>query len=408
MRRVISVSLNGNAYQLEDDAHALLEQYLETAGRALADNPDREEIVADLEQAIAEKCARFLGAGRTVLKRADVAIVVDEMGPVQAGEGAEPGAADAASPPPAGDDAGARDAGATGTAGGPQAGMPPPRRLYQINEGAYISGLCNGLAAYFDVDVTFVRIGVVVLALISGGIVVLGYLLLMFIVPVASTSEERAAAHGAPFNARVLVERAKEQAAQFAQSPEWQRSRDEWRRGWQRGRAQWRRSWQRTRRDWQSSWSSSPRAPRAPSPPPGFGADDPPRPYGARVLTGVVATLLALLLAAMTIAWLLALVSLVSTEAIFGWKPPGDHGFWLALALLAVAWSALTAPVKWLMEATQAQRPERGRGIMTSGDSVVWFAVIGAAAWYGYGHVPEVRDFVDQAWGWVSWQLQLR
>ena len=49
MRPVTRVSLNGRALQLEDDAHALLSQYLESAARALDANPDRAEILADLE-----------------------------------------------------------------------------------------------------------------------------------------------------------------------------------------------------------------------------------------------------------------------------------------------------------------------------------------------------------------------
>jgi hypothetical protein len=54
MRPVISVSLSGRAYQLEDDAHAALAGYLVSAERSLAANPDRAEILADLEQAIAD------------------------------------------------------------------------------------------------------------------------------------------------------------------------------------------------------------------------------------------------------------------------------------------------------------------------------------------------------------------
>lgn len=58
MRKVITVSLNGNALQLEDDAYAALGRYLERSAQALANNPDRSEIMSDLEQAIADKCAR--------------------------------------------------------------------------------------------------------------------------------------------------------------------------------------------------------------------------------------------------------------------------------------------------------------------------------------------------------------
>ncbi|MGH8290333.1 MAG: hypothetical protein ACREV7_15135 [Steroidobacteraceae bacterium] len=69
MRPIISVSLNGRAYQLEDDAHAALADYLDSASRALAGNPDSIEILADLEQAIADKLERCLNPHKNVVVR---------------------------------------------------------------------------------------------------------------------------------------------------------------------------------------------------------------------------------------------------------------------------------------------------------------------------------------------------
>jgi hypothetical protein len=85
MRPVISVSLSGRAYQLEDDAHAALANYLDSAARALAGNPDQAEILADLEQAIADKCERCLGPHKTVVVRTEIEQVIREMGPVDSG-----------------------------------------------------------------------------------------------------------------------------------------------------------------------------------------------------------------------------------------------------------------------------------------------------------------------------------
>jgi hypothetical protein len=53
------------------------------------------------------------------------------------------------------------------------------------------------------------------LTILTGGAALLAYLVLMFVIPYANTSEEHAAARGLPFNARVLVERAKQKYAQF-------------------------------------------------------------------------------------------------------------------------------------------------------------------------------------------------
>ncbi len=107
MQKVISINLNGNAYQIEEGGYDALISYLETAQRQLRDNPDRAEILADLEQAIAEKCQRFLTAHKTVVSAAEVDQIIKEMGPVD-------GAAD-----PAGAAAGASGtapASATGSA----------------------------------------------------------------------------------------------------------------------------------------------------------------------------------------------------------------------------------------------------------------------------------------------------
>jgi len=46
MQKVITINLNGNAYQLDETAYGLLRTYLDGAERQLKDNPDNAEIVA--------------------------------------------------------------------------------------------------------------------------------------------------------------------------------------------------------------------------------------------------------------------------------------------------------------------------------------------------------------------------
>ena len=376
MRRVITVSLNGNAFQFEDDAYAALGKYLEAAERALGGNPDRAEIVADLEQAIADKCNRHLSAHKSVIACSELEQILREMGPVDG----EAGAADE----PA--------AGRTGTGGaaGPAAGAAhaAPRRLYQISEGAKISGVCMGLAAYFGIDVTIVRLLWVAAAFLTGGGVFIAYLVLMFVVPYAQTSEEHAAAHGLPFNARALVERAKSQAAEFASSSEWRRSRAAWRREWRASRAAWRDSWR-------SAWRSEPKSPPpAPMPPPA--TPPPPRPpYAAHVLTGLVLAVLGLFLAVFTIGWVIVLVSLFTTGAILGWVLPPHIPFWVAVIALIVIYNLVAWPIKAARHA--AYRPGGGYHTpwVAAWDGVVVVAICAVAAVAAYHNFPEFHEFVD-------------
>ena len=55
MNKVITINLNGNAYQLEEDGFEALRTYLESAARRLEGNPDKAEIIADIEQSIGDK-----------------------------------------------------------------------------------------------------------------------------------------------------------------------------------------------------------------------------------------------------------------------------------------------------------------------------------------------------------------
>jgi phage shock protein PspC (stress-responsive transcriptional regulator) len=181
MNKVITINLNGNAYQLDDAGYEALRTYLDDAAARLKDNPDRAEIILDLEQAIGEKCQRYLGSHKNVVTAVEVTQIINEMGPVNGGAGSD----DQARPNAKAESQGARpaDAGA-------------PKRLYQIREGALISGVCNGLAAFFNIDVSIIRILFVVLALGTSGAWILVYIVMMFVIPYAETSEERAAARG--------------------------------------------------------------------------------------------------------------------------------------------------------------------------------------------------------------------
>ena len=83
-----------------------------------------------------------------------------------------------------------------------------------------MSGVANGLAAYFNVDPTIVRVAFVTAAVLEmmqydrPPLLAVGlYVLLMFLVPYAKTSEQRAAAQGAsvglPYKLQNAVERVK-------------------------------------------------------------------------------------------------------------------------------------------------------------------------------------------------------
>jgi phage shock protein PspC (stress-responsive transcriptional regulator) len=344
MQKVITINLNGNAYQLEEDGYEALYQYLTAAERALAANPDRVEIMADLEQAIADKCQKFLGPHKSVAAAAEVAQVVKEMGPIET---------------PSGDE----EAGQSGAvADGAEAADAEPRvsRLYRIPSGAMIAGVCNGLSVYFGVDVAFIRIGFALAAILTKGAGILAYVVMMFIIPEAKTPEERAFAGGLPFNAKEVISRAKKHYAE--------------------GTRQWRRQLRQQQRHWRRTW-------------PGAGA---PFPYGPAPALMMLLPLLSLAHLALFVTMMVMLISLVNTGAILSWHLPVDVPLWAGVLILLVGYQIVVSPIRaahhWPSQ-PEAAGPAQWVAFW---NAVIWLVGLAVAVWIASDHVPEIREFLQR------------
>lgn len=63
------------------------------------------------------------------------------------------------------------------------------KRLYRSQKDVMIAGVCSGLAEYFDIDPTLVRL-LFVLVVIAGGAGVLAYIILWIVVPTESSIDK--------------------------------------------------------------------------------------------------------------------------------------------------------------------------------------------------------------------------
>jgi len=342
MQKVISINLNGIAYQLEEGGYGVLRDYLSQAERELTANPDRAEIMLDLEQAIADKCQRFLEPHKAIVTEAEVAQIVAEMGPVSSGPEAE-------------------GAGQKSESGAKQTGDPgsssTAKRLYRLPEGAMLAGVCNGLAAYLQVDVTLVRIGFVVLALLTKGVGILVYVALMFVAPEATTAEAQAAASGSPINAKEIVDRVKRQYDQ--------------------GSHKWHREWRRKQRRWRRAGLSAAAAP----PPPWLAAVLP--------LFGLVHLMLFLIAVAM-------MVSLVNTGTILQWQKPPDVPLWAAALALFIGYQIAVSPFRGLQHWAWRSGAGSAAGWFAFWHAVIWLIGLAVALWVASDHVPEITEFVQR------------
>jgi phage shock protein PspC (stress-responsive transcriptional regulator) len=219
MNKVVTINLHGIAFEIEEGAYDALRRYLDAAAEKLEGNPDKEEIIADLEQAIADKCALYRTPHKSVITSADMAGVLKEMGAVDAEE--------------------------TTAGEGKTTAGPSPKRLYRLEEGRVLFGVCAGLAAYFDMDVTLVRVLFVILAVLTHGALVLIYVLMIVLVPRASTPVQKAQAYGATgVTANVLIRRAQESYDHLRNSKEWKDGTHEMKRQMK----EWKQQWKKQRR----------------------------------------------------------------------------------------------------------------------------------------------------------------
>jgi phage shock protein C len=182
MKRVILVDLAGQPgqFRLHEDAYDNLREYLDRARTRLGTEVDATEVLEDLERAI---CARLVALGAAadrVFAADEIADVLDQVGMVEGATGEGESASASTRPPRHG---GSR---------------PGRRRLYRIIQGQQIAGVCNGLSAYADVDVAWVRTIFLAATVVTAGVFLVVYLAMMFILPVAATRADWLATLEAP------------------------------------------------------------------------------------------------------------------------------------------------------------------------------------------------------------------
>ncbi|MEY2855115.1 MAG: hypothetical protein RL030_2247 [Pseudomonadota bacterium] len=373
MRKVTTISLNSNAYQIEEEGFEALRSYLSTAERNLAGNPDRTEVLADLEQAIGEKCRAYLGAHKTVVTREEVEQILKDMGPVVSPADSAANASTGNATP----GAGAASATSSGSA---------RKRLYRLEDGRMWAGVCTGLGAYFGFDPVWVRVAFIVLTIFSSGIFLLIYIGLCFVIPMAETAEERAAAHGAPFNAQELIDSIKKKSDGLKDG------------GSRRER--------RARRRMQKHYWSLQDVEGAPRPRPG---------YVARITGGLLLPVLTVLSAAWFVAMAITLLAVwggyvhpeLGAWSAQAWDPQLPR--WVAIALVFVLFALVGMPLAaGRRAAIYYANGGRAHGWAHAWSGLLWVALVGAAFLFAWQYVPNLQELIrgllqspTYAAGWI-------
>jgi phage shock protein PspC (stress-responsive transcriptional regulator) len=402
MNKVTTINLNGRAYQIEEAGYEALRKYLDQASAKLKDNPDQTEIMADFEQAIADKCDAHLSPRKNVVTEAEVEEIISAMGPVEAS-----------------DEKGEHTSTSASSTSAQTSSVSSPKRLYRIVQGEWITGVCTGLAAYFGLDVTLIRVLFVLLTVISHGFGVLAYIIFIIAMPVARTDDELAAAHGTkPFNAHDFIEQARSRYAEFQEKfgnmppmPEkppvgadraawqkWKQDLKDWKQQWKQHRKTEIRQERQARRDERHAnrhqgWENRPWQNNS-------WQNDPTMSAGA----GFFRFLMGLVIAALTVVWIFALWTIVQNHKILGYPlliGPLGHPLWVPIVFICALYIIVVTPFKFMMKNS---RPAPWNNYSFFNDvmlSIFFLFALYLAVWLG----RELFPIVNAAYGIVAGYL---
>ncbi len=182
MIQSININLGGRLFNIDNNAFSLLQNYLDAFERRFKNQTERAEIMADIENRLAELFTQRLVPPKNLIDTNDVNYVINIMG--------EP---DAFGPT---DD------------NSFQLQNIPQRRLYRNPDDKILGGVCSGLASYFD-SVAWLFRGLFMLFTFLFFSSIIIYLILWLIIPEAQTAAQKLEMRGKPINIENITESVK-------------------------------------------------------------------------------------------------------------------------------------------------------------------------------------------------------
>lgn len=200
MNEIKRCSLSGVGFTLEKEAYNRLNDYLQSLKRAYKNNPDSEEILADIEARIVELILSAQSSAENVVCLPLIENIIAQLGSPEDISGEEEQSHS-------------------------ENNSRIPRRLYRDLENSKLGGVCAGLAKYFGVEVVWIRLAIFSPLLLIPlnniphigwlsqvganifGIFLLTYLILWFAIPGAKSARQKLEQEGERISAQSIAER---------------------------------------------------------------------------------------------------------------------------------------------------------------------------------------------------------
>ena len=179
-----------------------------------------------------------------------------------------------------------------------------------------------------------------------------------------------------PFNAQGVIDEAKRRYSDFEARGGW--------RQWKWARKAERRYW-REQRSWRRQSAYEP---------------GPPVGYVTQIFAGLIAITFGIVSAALTIAFLAAIFSLVTTGAVLGFAPIATAPIWVVILALALIYSVFAFPLRAIRRASYRAISGRAHGDDPL-DGLVTLLLIALFVWLAWRFIPEAHLAIEQAIAWL-------
>lgn len=178
MKKTFNINICGTSFTIDDDAYVMLSEYLDTLRKAYSHSGDPQDFMEDIEMRIAELLFDRPGGREAIVSIDEVEKIIHRLGRPEEIEDLEVESDETTVeqkvtmeekivPPPY---------------------IPPVKHnLYRNPDGKMLGGVCSGIAAYFGINVAWIRLIFIILFFASFSLMFLLYIILWLVIPMACT-----------------------------------------------------------------------------------------------------------------------------------------------------------------------------------------------------------------------------
>jgi len=201
MNKTVNINLSGIIFHIDEDAYGKLSSYLATIKGYFSESEGRDEIMADIENRIAEMLSKKISDRKQVVLMMDVDRVIEVMGKPEDFAGEKTQSEETKKEQPTYSSSGKR------------------RRVFRDSDNSILGGVCSGIGAYFNIDPLWLRLALVA-SFFAFGTGFLLYIVLWIVIPEAKTSAEKLEMSGDDINVSNIGKKVEEEMKHFGKKVE--------------------------------------------------------------------------------------------------------------------------------------------------------------------------------------------